>query len=40
MDDKPKISRKRYLGGLARGLESWTGFSVIGIPECKNDCKI
>jgi hypothetical protein len=36
MDDKPKISIKRYLGGLSWGSKSWIGFGVIVIPECKS----
>jgi hypothetical protein len=40
MVDTPKISIKRYIGGLGQGLKSWIGFGVIVIPECKNDYKI
>jgi hypothetical protein len=32
MVDKKKISIKRYIGGLGRGLKSCIGFSVIVIP--------
>jgi hypothetical protein len=39
MVDKPKISIKRYLGGLGRGLKNKIGFDVIVILECRMTIK-